>query len=135
MPTSASGTANEVLDGDIERLRVVSGCQVEILLDGAMVGIIVQRLELPSGVYNKPRSDLMLQATVQYPASAMDMFWAEPDLLLSDGSIPAGAESMESHFGRQWRRFSWHRNAEWLPGRDDLVGHFEFAVARLQRPQ
>ena len=45
------------------------------------------------------------------------------------------ATNLEVHFGRAWRRFSWHRNSPWIPGRDDLLTHMEFARARLENPQ
>ncbi len=126
---------NPVLDEDLDRLADQTCCTVELLCNGEQRGIVVCALELPTGIYNRPRTDLLMQTTTQYPASAMDMFWVDHDLTLHDGGIPTGAESVETYFSRQWRRFSWHRNVPWQPGRDDLVGHFEFVVARLQRPE
>lgn len=96
---------------------------------------MVEAYALPARIYNKRTSDVLLHTTTQYPMSAMDMFWVDVDLTLASGAIPAGSESIETYFGRQWRRYSWHRNAPWRPGRDNLVSHFEFAVARLQRPE
>jgi hypothetical protein len=106
-----------------------------LLVEGSLVGVVIRSFELPDGIYNKNRSDVLLQTTVQYPASGMDMFWVEPDLTLANGSAPAGGEAIEPHFGRQWRRYSWHRQVPWNPGRDDLLSHFDFAVARLERPE
>lgn len=133
MRTSAS-TGNDILDRDVGRLRE-AGHDVDLLQEGMLVGIVICGYELPSGIYNRETTDILLQTDLQYPASAMDMLWVDDDLLLASGAIPAGGESREHHFGRNWRRLSWHRNVPWVAGRDDLVGHFEFAVARLARPQ
>lgn len=135
MRTSVSEIANEALAEDMSRLAEQLDCEIELLREGEQLGVVVRRLELPVGIYSKPRSDVLLQTTTQYPMSAMDMFWTDEDLLLTDGRVPVGGESIEAHYDRTWRRFSWHRNAPWEPGRDDLVGHFDFALARLQRPE
>jgi len=106
-----------------------------VLTDGSQIGVVVVGWELPDGQYNLERTPLLLRTDTAYPASAMDMFWVDQGLTLADGRIPTGGESIEMHFGRPWRRYSWHRNTAWVPGRDDLVGHFEFCIARLQRAE
>ena len=118
------------LDTDVARLA--EEYDVELLQDGMLVGVVLRGVPLPAG-YNKDSCDLMVQTTIQYPASAMDMLWVDEDLLLTGGAVPQSGESMEGHFGRTWRRFSWHRNSPWVPGRDDLGGHIEFCLARLQQ--
>jgi hypothetical protein len=135
MRTSVSEIENVLLGQDIDRLVAHLGCEVELLRQGEQLGVVVCAFQLPPAIYNRPDTDLLLQTTTQYPASAMDMFWVDEDLTLKDGRIPVGGESVEEHFGNCWRRYSWHRNAPWQPGRDDLVSHFEFALARLQRPE
>lgn len=135
MPTSDLQIDSPLLREDVAKLAEETGCSIEVLRDHDLVGVVVQALALPAGIYSKSTSDLLLQTTVQYPQSAMDMFWVEADLTLATGAVPAGGESIESHFGRTWRRYSWHRNVPWVPGRDCLSSHFEFAVARLQRSE
>jgi hypothetical protein len=135
MRTSVSEVGNPLLSEDLARLAALVGCEVELLRQDELLGVVLREFELPPDIYNKTCSDVLLQTTTQYPASAMDMFWVEPELTLKDGRIPAGGESLENHFGSLWRRYSWHRNTPWEPGRDDLLGHFEFALARLQRPE
>jgi hypothetical protein len=135
MRTSVSEIGNALLGEYMARLAEQLGRDVELLRDGELLGVVVCALELPAGIYSKPATDMLLQTTVQYPLSAMDTFWVDEDLTLAGGHVPVGGESRETHFGRRWRRYSWHRNAPWQPGRDDLVGHFEFSIARLQRPQ
>ena len=135
MPTSDTEIDNPLLEEDVAKLAEVTRCEIDTCRQDQLVGVVVRCVTLPDGIYNKPTSDLLLQTTVQYPLSAMDMFWVDVDLTLASGAVPAGAESIETHFGQPWRRYSWHRNVPWVPGRDCLSSHFEFAIARLQRPQ
>jgi hypothetical protein len=129
MQTSVS-SGNPTLDADVERLRKV-GYEVELLDAPPEVGVLIHNVSLPEG-WNRHEVDVLLRTTTVYPASEMDMFWVSPDLRLSSGAVPQAA-SDEGHFGGPWLRFSWHRNAPWSPGRDDLVSHFEFCLARLSR--
>lgn len=131
--TSSTGTTNPLLDEDLGRLRE-QGLDYDLLFAQPEIGIVVRQVPLPSGVFSKPATDMLLKTTVLYPQSEMDMFWVEPDLVLASGAEPA-ASNAEVHFGRTWRRFSWHRNCPWVPGRDDLLTHLEFARARLENPQ
>lgn len=120
---------NTLLAEDLDRLSE-AGFETELLREGDQVGVVVRAVPLPEGRWSQESTDVMLMTTVLYPQSAMDMFWALPELCLASGGEPT-ASSLEMHFGRAWRRFSWHRNTDWRPGRDDLVSHFEFARARL----
>lgn len=122
-------TDNTVLAEDVDRLAE-AGFETELLRDGDQVGVVVRAVPLPEGRWSQESTDVMLITTVLYPQSAMDMFWTPPELYLASGGEPT-ASNLEMHFGRAWRRFSWHRNTDWRPGRDDLLSHFEFARARL----
>lgn len=130
---SVTALGNALLVEDLARLNE-HGFACEVLVEGAEVGIIIRDVPLPADAYSKRSTDLLLKTTTLYPQSEMDMFWVDADLVLASGADPA-ASNLEMHFGRPWRRFSWHRNSPWMPGRDDLLGHFEFARARLQRVQ
>lgn len=133
--TTASATANgnPLLDEDLERLRE-QGFDYDLLFALPEIGIVVRQVMLREGAFSKPATDMLLKTTTLYPQSEMDMFWVEPDLVLASGAEPA-ASNVEVHFERTWRRFSWHRNCPWVPGRDDLLSHLEFARARLENPQ
>jgi len=122
-------TDNTVLAEDLDRL-LESGFETELLREGDQVGVVVRAVPLPEGRWSQESTDVMLMTTVLYPQSAMDMFWTPPELYLASGGEPT-ASNLEMHFARAWRRFSWHRNTDWRPGRDDLLSHFEFARARL----
>lgn len=132
--TSAPSTGNEQLDRDIERLAAL-GFQVDVLQEAGQIGVVVRAYPLSPGAYIRDRTSVLLKTDLAYPQSAMDMFWVDADLMLAGNRLPAGGESVEVHFGLSWRRYSWHRNTPWKPGRDDLVSHFEFCAARLQRAE
>ncbi len=127
MATTAS--ENTLLAEDLERLAD-SGFAYDVLDGGDEIGVVVRDVPLPPTLWSHPATDVLLKTTVLYPQSAMDMFWTRPELRLATGAEPQ-ASNLEVHFGDTWRRFSWHRNSEWIPGRDDLLTHFEFALARL----
>lgn len=133
MQTSALASGNALLDEDVGRLQD-QGFACELLFQLPEIGVVVRGVPLPEGVYNLPSSDVLLKTTTLYPQSEMDMFWVDPSLMLASGLEPQST-NMELHFGRNWRRFSWHRNSEWVPGRDDLLSHLEFARARLEKRQ
>ena len=122
---------SEILRKDTEELERATGLDVEVVPEGAQIFIVVKQLHLPSGVFKVDRTDTLFMTDQQYRYSAMDMFWTEVDVTLSDGSVPANADSIESYIGRRWRRFSWHRNGVWNPNRNGLLDHYEFMQARL----
>ncbi len=109
------------------------GGNVEIEQRGTQVYIILRSLRLPSGAYQVAKSDVLFITDVQYPLSAMDMFWTDPAVLLPAGVVPASAESIETYLARQWRRFSWHRNGCWNANGNPLLDHFEFMQDRFAK--
>lgn len=125
--------AHEELRRHAAELAHQAGVQVTIAQDGSQVFVVLQALPLPRGTYAVAQTDVLFMTDVQYPLSAMDMFWTEPAVLLSDGSVPAGGDSIETYLGRQWRRFSWHRNGVWNPAGNCLLDHFEFMQARFDQ--
>jgi hypothetical protein len=118
-----------VLIADEKRLAQAIGRTVEIEIEGQQICVIARRAFLPERVYTKAESDVLLITDFQYPMSAMDMFYTEPDVQPASGPIPPHASSIEPHAGRQWRRWSWHRNGIWKPGVDDLLTHWAFVEA------
>jgi hypothetical protein len=110
-----------------------AGVPVDIEQEGAQVLVILRGLALPAGAYNMTSSDVLFMTDAQYPLSAMDMFWTDVALLRADGSPPVNTESIETYGGRQWRRFSWHRNGLWNPNGNPLLDHLEFMYARFAK--
>jgi hypothetical protein len=102
---------------------------VFVLNEGGQFFVVVEQAALLPGAYNVAASDILLIGDHQYPMSAMDMFWMEEPVTLANGSIPGHASAIEHYIGRQWRRWSWHRNGLWTPGVDDLLSHWAFVEA------
>ena len=88
-----------------------------------------RRVPLPPGRFRIDATDVLFLADQQYPLSALDMFWTELGVVRPDGSIPQNADSMQTYLGRQWRRYSWHRNGVWNPANNGLLeGHLDDTV-------
>jgi hypothetical protein len=114
-----------------DELAEQAGVRVDIEQEGAQVYVILRALPLPAGAYRVASTDVLFITDSQYPLSAMDMFWTDPAVLRPDGSVPTDGDSIETCLGRQWRRFSWHRNGIWNPAGNCLLDHFEFMQARF----
>lgn len=123
--------ALEELHQHAAELAAQAGVTVDIEQEGAQVFVFLRSLPLPARAYQVATADVLFITDTQYPLSAMDMFWTDPAVLRPDGSVPAGADSIETHLGRQWRRFSWHRNGIWNPSGNCLLDHFEFMHDRF----
>lgn len=112
-------------------LTEATGLAVSFVEEGIQICVIVSKVTLPAGVYAVGTTDILFITDQQYPASAMDMFWTEQEVLLTGGSVPANADNIENHAGRRWRRFSWHRNNIWNRDGNPLLDHFEFTQHRF----
>lgn len=97
--------------------------------------ILFHSFPLPNGIYNKTHTELLVFTTAEYPNAGFDMFWTDQDLTLVNGSVPRGAEAIESYVGKAWRRFSWHLNRPWNPSLDSLLSHVSMIEERLHRGQ
>jgi hypothetical protein len=124
---------SDVLRQHAEELAREADVQVDVVEEGPQRLVVLRALPLPPGAYQVETSDVLYLTDAQYPVSAMDMFWTDVAVLLPDGSIPAGGESIETYGGRQWRRFSWHRNGIWSPNGNPLLDHFEFMQDRFAK--
>lgn len=124
-------TVPDVLRRHADELARETGLSVELIEGGMQIYVTVTKVPLPVGAYRVAITDVLFLADQQYPLSAMDMFWTDLDVLRPDGSVPAGADSIESHADRQWRRFSWHRNGVWRTTGNCLLDHFEFMQSRF----
>jgi Prokaryotic E2 family E len=55
----------------------------------------------------------------------MDMFWTDLATLRATEPYPPTPTASKPYCGRQWRRFSWHRNGIWNPTGNGLLDHFD----------
>jgi hypothetical protein len=123
-----SGT--DLLRTHLAELTETVGVEGEVIDAEGRLNVLLAKAPLPVGIFNLDRSDVLFMADYQYPLSAMDMFWVEPELLRRDGAVPQGAESIEAYLGRHWRRFSWHRHGSWRPTGNPLLDHYALMEAR-----
>ena len=124
-------TSSQLL-AELDELRE-EGWTVEAI-DGEGSALVVFRCySMPAG-FSKRSTDLLLKLPISYPNGQPDMFWVEVDLVLANGDVPKEANVVETHLGRQWRRFSWHLK-NWNPGRDNIRTYLEFVNARLAKAE
>lgn len=114
-----------------EELRAL-GFKVEVLVEGDMIGFVVRDYPVKGEGYSTSTTDLLLRFPAD-PSGASDMFWTSPSLTLAGGGIPDCADKVQHYHGQAWRRFSWHRNTPWKPGRDTPVTYLAFVDSRLAR--
>jgi hypothetical protein len=124
-------SARETLEGHAEELRQATGLAVDIVEEpgGHRLFTVLRQVLLPSGLFAVVTSDMLFIADKQYPDSALDMFWLEVPVIRANGTIPQGADHLETYLDQPWRRFSWHRNGTWNPGGNGLLDHFAFVEA------
>jgi Prokaryotic E2 family E len=102
---------------------------LNVIEEGPWIGVVFPEFSLGDG-FNVRSSDLLVLLQLTYPDSGTDMFWLQKGVSLANGQCPQSAESVEQYFGREWRRFSWHRRG-WNPSVDNLQSHLEFVRRRL----
>lgn len=119
------------LQREIDEL-IDSPCNIEVSEDSDFINLVFKTFPLEEG-YSAPVSDLLLRVPRSYPEAGPDMFWVDPEIILATGQIPQSAENIESHLGKNWRRFSWHRQGSpWNPTIDNIQGYVEFIRRRLR---
>lgn len=122
------------LKSAIETLAVL-GYRVELIELPNETLVVFPSFTLPEGRYSLPSCKLLVRVPNGYPNAALDMFYTQPDLLLASGTPPRQADVLEELGGAVWRRFSWHRNVAWNPGRDSLVSFVAFIEDNFARGQ
>ena len=94
------------------------------------IHVIFEKYSLPNG-WNKKVTRLLVNTDVSYPNSKIDMFWVEPGLAIDGGKVPQAAESVETHMGQLWQRFSWHVQ-KWNPAVDNIITYLGTIDERLR---
>lgn len=122
-------TIPQLLNEHIEELRA-RGYKITAPEIGNEVFIVFSDYSIPSEIWNRDTTELLVKANQAYPQSKMDMFWVTPGLRLQNGNMPQNGDCHEDYLGRQWQRFSWHPE-KWIPGRDTLITFLEFIDHRF----
>jgi hypothetical protein len=122
--------APDWLNRHAEEFRAMTGIDVEVAPENPKIFVVLKKAQLPMGLFQVERSDVLFITDGQYPLSAMDMFWTETGVVRPDGSTPQNAEAIEQYLGRSWRRFSWHRNNIWSSAGNPLLDHYAFVESR-----
>jgi hypothetical protein len=94
--------------------------------------LVISDYPLPEG-YMPNRVELLVKLPPGFPDSAPDMFWVNPPVRTSGGSLPR-ATTTERLLNADWQRFSWHMAAgAWKPGASELRDFLRCIAARFLR--
>jgi hypothetical protein len=115
--------ATDTLTQEVLRLGD-DGYKVELIEADGFANLVFQDYPVPP-IYNRQSTNLLLCLPIAYPNGNPDMFWTELELLTATGQEPTSANVIETHIGKQWRRFSWHPQG-WNPGTGNLKMYLEF---------
>jgi hypothetical protein len=121
--------AVDMLRAHAEEFADITKVPTAVVEAGSQLFVVLKSVRPPTGLFALDTTDLLFITDRMYPLSALDMFWTEVELTRADGRIPQGAAAIETYLGRQWRRFSWHRNGVWNPNRNGVLDHFAFVEA------
>lgn len=123
-------SSNHILNDHAAKLGEAIGLAIEVHQEANRLFVWLRGYTLPDAVSNVASTDVLFIADTQYPFSALDMFWTDLEVVKPDGSAFEGSQSIQEYLGRQWRRFSYHRNGVWNPGGNPLLDHFAFMETR-----
>ena len=97
------------------------------VIDSKEQGIIIKNYSLPEG-YDQARVEVMILIPQNYPVAALDMFYLCPSIFKKNAdSIEQLSD--ESHFDKQWQRWSRHYN--WKAGINNIATHIKFVENAL----
>jgi len=109
--------------------RSYPGAQLHLAADGSHV--VTAPVPLPPG-WSDERTTVAFVVPHAYPAAQLDCFYADPDLRLAGGAMPAnsGIQPLE---GQPQLWFSWHLRQPWNPTQHSLLTYIRFITERLAR--
>lgn len=118
------------LEKEIGELRATYS--LDVVEDSEFINLIFKDFPLAEG-FSTPSSDLLLRVPKSYPDAGPDMFYTDTAVTLSSGELAKNTDSIEPFVGRNWRRFSWHRQQPWNPIVDNMHSCVEFIHCRLRK--
>jgi hypothetical protein len=123
-----------LLDVQIAELgQRYAGVEATRLASGTTL-ITVPNVRLVAG-WTKPRTMIRFLVPPGYPYAALDCFWADEELRLAGGTLPANASATNPipEVGRSGLWFSWHLVQPWHPNRDSLSSWMNTVNDRLRQ--
>ena len=109
------------------------GIVYEVREEGGMICLLFPGWPLPAGL-NASSVDVLIRLAPGYPDIPPDMWWVDPPLRDAAGSEIPATQSMESHLGRTWQRWSRHFSAgQWQAGIDRLSGFLALMVSEFRK--
>jgi hypothetical protein len=104
-----------------------------VVEEGGMTCLVLSEWPLPAGL-NAEKADVLIRLAPGYPDVPPDMWWVDPPLRRADGSEIVNTQSMESHLGRTWQRWSRHfSGGQWQPGIDRISGYIALLDNEFRR--
>jgi hypothetical protein len=95
--------------------------------------VIIHDLVVSGGGFSPERTDVMVRIPAQYPMTPLDMWYCDPPIrIAATGQFAPASEVVETHFGRNWQRFSRHLASAWNPAIDGLRSFFALIHRELQ---
>lgn len=101
-----------------------AGIEYRVFDDGTgMLNVELIDFALPDGL-NAHRANVLFRLPASYPDTPPDMWWIIPHLTPVSGGVIPATESIETHDGRSWQRWSRHLDAAlWRSGIDGLESY------------
>lgn len=122
-----------LLEKDAAYLNAL-GIKWETLIDDRRRWLIIRDYLLPEG-YNHEVVDVAIEVPASYPDAAIDMFYCNPPLKLTSGTVIAQTSSHVSISGINYQRWSRHLNGatRWNPMTDSVITQMAVVEESLLR--
>lgn len=118
-----------ILTGEDDQFLNANDFDWELLFENnTQRGLLIKQFCIPTG-YQPATVDLMILIPDNYPVAGIDMFYFSPAILRDDGKT-IGSLEIESHFDRQWQR--WSRHYDWHAGCCNVATHVKFVSNQLE---
>lgn len=109
-----------------------AGITYRVFDDGTgMLNVELIDFPLPEGL-NAGTASVLFRLSASYPDTPPDMWWIIPHLVPIRGGVIPATESIETHDGRVWQRWSRHLDAAaWRSGIDGLESYVRLLRTEL----
>lgn len=109
------------------------GKQFSVVEEANMTCVVFTGHLLPAGL-DRGHADLLIRLSSGFPDIPPDMWWFDPGVHYADGRIIQCTDSVETHLGRSWQRWSRHLPAgQWKLGTDSLESFLALIYSELER--